>query len=575
MFLSDVSRIYRHHFGPEPSAEVWTIGPCGAGRPTCSSSRMADHVKHSPRREDRDGRQEERRGEGQEDRRTQEAHARHRRRREDRLKTYLEPWWERDPAALEAQIQELSAAGFRVRRKSLGDGRLALIIQDQKDTFGFVYGGGPGSSDLHAYSIWPNAEQSLAVQGMTPLWAIQQLRAGRGHALREDAGCVYVPSIFESGVTGAGGTLVLGQSRLTCGSYALRSLTGSGYAFEVPDPQFAAAFPDKVTGLWARSQRADAGIPDRWDAETAVSWFEATLAGAHGIPAAEVRRQGVLGLLGSWGGPPELAHWLFVRRDAQGRPQILNTQTWLWLDNHDRAPFSPQLADKRVTIIGCGAVGWTVALQLARSGVSDFVLYDPDLIVPWNLARLHGYLGEVGRAKVDALAQQLEAIRPRVQVKPHALDVGTHVGLQALLADAPDLLINLTGEEISTDETNAAAIIQNVPALFAWVSNGILAGRILRVRPGDSACYNCVREAAPAPIRTSGPLPTDGEHAWTGACFNADTFASAITRAAVLTLAEEAVSQRNPDHVVLDFEGVVPVAKQVNVLRDPGCSWCR
>jgi molybdopterin/thiamine biosynthesis adenylyltransferase len=485
-------------------------------------------------------------------------------------------WWDRDPAALAAEIEELTDAGFRVHREVAAGARLALAVERESETYRVVYfyAETPAGYRVTAAKPWPRPELAVAGKG-TAASAIARLRRGEGRRVFDGgAGCVYVPAAFGSEITGAGGVMLLGRSRVMAGSYALRSLGGSRAELEQPNREFLNAFPEVVPGLWARGEVM--GL-EHLSAEQVVLAAEQVIALAHGLNAKDLResrRDEVLGLVRSSRGAAGAAEWLFVRRDATGAPLILTTERWNALGQDARAPFSSRLGSKRVTIIGCGAVGWTLALELARSGVSRFVLYDDDLIRPYNLARLDTYLGAAGRSKVDVLAEQLRSIAPSVQVESRTLEIGTHAGAAGLVADRPDLLINVTGEEISTDETNAASLILQRPAIFAWVSNGVHAGRIIRVRPGESPCYDCVREAAPDPIRTSGPAPVGAENPWTGASFDIDTFACAVARMAVLTLVGEPISARNPDHFVLNFEGVVPTARRVEIPRDPRCAWC-
>ncbi|MCW2601761.1 MAG: ATP-binding protein, partial [Frankiales bacterium] len=45
------------------------------------------------------------------------------------------------------------------------------------------------------------------------------------------------------------------------------------------------------------------------------------------------------------------------------------------------------LADKKVAVVGLGSIGSKVAVSLARSGVSKFVLVDDDIVLPENLSR--------------------------------------------------------------------------------------------------------------------------------------------------------------------------------------------
>ena len=48
-----------------------------------------------------------------------------------------------------------------------------------------------------------------------------------------------------------------------------------------------------------------------------------------------------------------------------------------------------ELRGKTVTLIGCGSLGSTMALSLARAGAGRFRLFDPDRLSPVNIARHH------------------------------------------------------------------------------------------------------------------------------------------------------------------------------------------
>lgn len=485
----------------------------------------------------------------------------------------MAPWWDLHPAALNDEISDLVHAGFQVRREVLPDGRLALQATRGSESYQICFFRRQNDRGDRLVVSMPSPEptNSLEFSGLASE-AVELLRRGVG--TRADAAeCVLVHARFGADIPGAGGTLGLARSRLLSSSYLLRSLTGSRADLVAADDHLLGAFPEETAGSWARGS-VDGFL--RLTAEDAVSAVEALVARAHGLAQEDVRNsRQVLGVVSELGalGARDAVEWRFVTRTTAGEARILSAHRLKWADQFGRAPFAGKLAGKRVTIIGCGAIGWSVALELARSGVSKFVLYDDDVVNAYNLPRLQTYLGGAGKIKSSVLAEQLRALAPAMEVGERRFELGTHVGMSTLVAEASDLIINVTGEEISTDETNAASIVLGKPAVFAWVSNGVYAGRILRVRPGVSACYDCVREAAPTPVRTVGPAPR-GEMPWTGACFDTDLFACAVARLAVLTLVGNPVSEANPDHVVLDYAGVVPVAREVRIRRDPRCAWC-
>ena len=65
----------------------------------------------------------------------------------------------------------------------------------------------------------------------------------------------------------------------------------------------------------------------------------------------------------------------------------------------------------RVGIVGCGGTGSAVAEQLVRLGVRNLVLFDSDILSASNVTRVYGSsASDVGRAKVDTLADHLERI---------------------------------------------------------------------------------------------------------------------------------------------------------------------
>lgn len=76
--------------------------------------------------------------------------------------------------------------------------------------------------------------------------------------------------------------------------------------------------------------------------------------------------------------------------------------------------FHPTMVDAKIHIIGCGAVGSTIAELLARCGLTDFVLYDHDIVETHNLVNQMFREKDVGKKKVDALADILAEINPEI-----------------------------------------------------------------------------------------------------------------------------------------------------------------
>jgi len=67
---------------------------------------------------------------------------------------------------------------------------------------------------------------------------------------------------------------------------------------------------------------------------------------------------------------------------------------------------------RKAAVCGCGGIGSWVALDLALVGVQELVLIDPDALEPHNLNRTPYTPAQVGRFKVQALAELIAERRP-------------------------------------------------------------------------------------------------------------------------------------------------------------------
>ena len=72
---------------------------------------------------------------------------------------------------------------------------------------------------------------------------------------------------------------------------------------------------------------------------------------------------------------------------------------------------------KRVVILGCGSVGSLVAMELARAGVGNFLLADPDTMEYHNICRHQCGIEDVGDLKINALSRKLRNINPKVKIE--------------------------------------------------------------------------------------------------------------------------------------------------------------
>ena len=76
--------------------------------------------------------------------------------------------------------------------------------------------------------------------------------------------------------------------------------------------------------------------------------------------------------------------------------------------------FQPEKNQDRIHIIGCGSVGSTVAVLLARAGITKMTLWDFDVVEAKNLANQMFRQKDVGVSKINALADILSEINPDI-----------------------------------------------------------------------------------------------------------------------------------------------------------------
>lgn len=67
-------------------------------------------------------------------------------------------------------------------------------------------------------------------------------------------------------------------------------------------------------------------------------------------------------------------------------------------------------------LCGCGSVGSCIALHMARSGVGRFILIDADCFEIHNVCRHQCNHTDLGRFKVDAVAERILQINPNAQI---------------------------------------------------------------------------------------------------------------------------------------------------------------
>src|SRR5262245_53639082 len=101
-----------------------------------------------------------------------------------------------------------------------------------------------------------------------------------------------------------------------------------------------------------------------------------------------------------------------------------------------------RLQHSHVCVVGIGGVGSWAAEAIARSGIGRLTLVDLDEVCVSNINRqIHAVDDDVGRAKVEVMAERVRAINPDCEV--HAIaEFFTESNAPQLLSTEFDYLID-------------------------------------------------------------------------------------------------------------------------------------
>lgn len=154
------------------------------------------------------------------------------------------------------------------------------------------------------------------------------------------------------------------------------------------------------------------------------------------------------------------------------------------------------LENKKVLIVGLGSFGSHIAVELAKSGVGNFVLIDYDRIELSNISRHICGVNELGRYKTFAVRDAILVKNPFAKITTIEQDITqSQHDVRNAAADA-DLIICVTDNNRSRFNINEIAIGLNKTVLFGRAITRAEGGDVFRFRPNHGPCYNCLTAGA-------------------------------------------------------------------------------
>lgn len=240
------------------------------------------------------------------------------------------------------------------------------------------------------------------------------------------------------------------------------------------------------------------------------------------------------------------------------------------------------LEKARVLVIGVGSIGSAAAEALQEYGIRHLALLDPDRLWVRNLARHRLTERDIGRFKVNAMADLMHARDRGAVIEPLTLDVVDDADeVRGILPDIDIAVVCSDGVE-ARQVANHLTCWADTPAVFACVLVDGGVGEILRVRPRASKCLLCFRQHL---IDTESLDPEPGLDLPYGAGTrhlpmtavggDLDLVGKVAAKAAVATLLETAGHWEHRllgDHAVIGLRSALRLAQPFNAPHG-GIEW--
>lgn len=161
-----------------------------------------------------------------------------------------------------------------------------------------------------------------------------------------------------------------------------------------------------------------------------------------------------------------------------------------------------KLAESRVLLCGCGALGSVLANTLVRAGVGFLRIVDRDFLELNNLQRQVLYDEEDVRAglpKVVAAEAKLRKINSDIEIEAVVADLDSDNVLS--LVENVDLVLDGTDNFETRFLLNDVAVKLGLP----WVYGGCIGaeGQTMTILPGETPCLRCLMQDAPPPGTTA------------------------------------------------------------------------
>lgn len=153
------------------------------------------------------------------------------------------------------------------------------------------------------------------------------------------------------------------------------------------------------------------------------------------------------------------------------------------------------LCEKRVLLLGCGALGGFIANELARAGILRLTVLDNDTLTYENLFRHVLGKKHVRKNKVDGIKDDIEGRLPYVEVFPVCLSLEDALASDRINVGDFDLIVSALGNPtVELAFNKYVHYTDSPPIIFTWLEPYGIGGHALltRLKGSPKGCLQCL-----------------------------------------------------------------------------------
>ena len=166
-----------------------------------------------------------------------------------------------------------------------------------------------------------------------------------------------------------------------------------------------------------------------------------------------------------------------------------------------------RLRKARACVIGVGGVGVWTAEALARSGIGGLTLVDMDEVCVSNVNRqLHALDGNIGRPKVDVMADRIRRIHPECEVRA---DTRFYNGAtsESILSDGFDCVVDAIDHGKTKCHLIDACVKREIPVVTVGGAGGMRDPTAVKVADLSRTEYDPLLQQVRKRLRTRYGFP--------------------------------------------------------------------